>query len=114
MRVVCTSIAIFIPGLHAKLAEMETYREILVRQMNTLQGYFDACASNVNLCKWFMYVVSAPKETHVLLGKAKFTRSWSPGHWVFEGFSTAVVVNDTLVRKSFEEEIYFPRCGAVD
>lgn len=32
-------------GLREKLAEMETYRDILIRQVDTLQGFFDACAS---------------------------------------------------------------------
>ena len=32
-------------GLKEKLAEMETFRDILCRQVDTLQSYFDACAS---------------------------------------------------------------------
>ncbi len=32
-------------GLREKLAEMETYRDILIRQVDTLQGFFDACAT---------------------------------------------------------------------
>lgn len=31
-------------GLREKLAEMETFRDILCRQIDTLQGYFDACS----------------------------------------------------------------------
>lgn len=31
-------------GLTEKLAEMETFRDILCRQIDTLQSYFDACA----------------------------------------------------------------------
>lgn len=31
-------------GLKEKLAEMETFRDILCHQIETLQGYFDACA----------------------------------------------------------------------
>lgn len=31
-------------GLKEKLAEMETFRDILCRQIETLQGYFDTCA----------------------------------------------------------------------
>ncbi|XP_075216905.1 ceramide transfer protein isoform X2 [Lycorma delicatula] len=31
-------------GLKEKLAEMETFRDILCSQMETLQGYFDSCA----------------------------------------------------------------------
>ena len=31
------------PGLREKLAELDTYRDILVKQMDTLQGFFDAC-----------------------------------------------------------------------
>ncbi|XP_069997920.1 ceramide transfer protein [Penaeus vannamei] len=31
-------------GLKEKLAEIDTYRDILIRQMETLQSYFDACA----------------------------------------------------------------------
>ena len=30
---------------------METYRDILVRQVDTLQGYFDTCASKVATIK---------------------------------------------------------------
>ncbi|CAL4218616.1 unnamed protein product, partial [Meganyctiphanes norvegica] len=33
-------------GLREKLAEIDTYRDILVRQMDTLQSYFDACADS--------------------------------------------------------------------
>lgn len=32
-------------GLKEKLAEMETYRDILCNQIETLQGYFDSCAA---------------------------------------------------------------------
>ncbi|KAK2157799.1 hypothetical protein LSH36_184g03031, partial [Paralvinella palmiformis] len=35
-------------GLREKLAEMETFRDILCRQVDTLQSYFDACASVVS------------------------------------------------------------------
>ena len=35
-------------GLKEKLAEMETFRDILCRQIDTLQGYFDSCASAVH------------------------------------------------------------------
>ncbi|XP_071167056.1 ceramide transfer protein-like isoform X1 [Mytilus edulis] len=34
-------------GLKEKLAEMETFRDILCRQIDTLQSYFDTCASAV-------------------------------------------------------------------
>lgn len=34
-------------GLREKLAEMETFRDILCRQVDTLQSYFDSCASAV-------------------------------------------------------------------
>lgn len=34
-------------GLREKLAEMETFRDILCRQTDTLQGYFDACSESV-------------------------------------------------------------------
>uniref|UniRef100_A0A646QCI9 Ceramide transfer protein n=1 Tax=Hemiscolopendra marginata TaxID=943146 RepID=A0A646QCI9_9MYRI len=34
-------------GLREKLAEMETFRDILCRQTDTLQSYFDACAESV-------------------------------------------------------------------
>lgn len=33
-------------GLREKISEMETYRDILVRQIDTLQGFFDACAAS--------------------------------------------------------------------
>lgn len=35
-------------GLHEKLMEMETFRDILCRQIETLQSYFDSCASAVS------------------------------------------------------------------
>lgn len=34
-------------GLKEKLAEMETFKEILCRQVETLQTYFDACANSL-------------------------------------------------------------------
>ncbi|KAL5004461.1 hypothetical protein ScPMuIL_017917 [Solemya velum] len=34
-------------GLREKLAEMETFRDILCRQIDTLQSYYDSCASAV-------------------------------------------------------------------
>lgn len=33
-------------GLKEKLAEIETFRDILVQQVDTLQKYFDNCAEN--------------------------------------------------------------------
>ena len=36
--------------LRAKLAELETYRDILVQQIDTLQKYFDMCSrKNLNM-----------------------------------------------------------------
>ena len=34
-------------GLKVKLAELETYRDILVQQIDTLQKYFDTCATDI-------------------------------------------------------------------
>lgn len=34
-------------GLKEKLAEMETFKDILCRQVETLQTYFDACANSL-------------------------------------------------------------------
>lgn len=34
----------FITGLKEKVAELETFRDILCRQIEALQGYFDTCA----------------------------------------------------------------------
>lgn len=34
-------------GLKEKLAEMETFKDILCRQVETLQAYFDACANSL-------------------------------------------------------------------
>lgn len=34
--------------MREKLAEMETFRDILCRQVDTLQKYFDACADAVS------------------------------------------------------------------
>ncbi|KAJ8029896.1 Collagen type IV alpha-3-binding protein [Holothuria leucospilota] len=40
-------------GLWEKLAEMETFRDILCRQVDTLQGFFDTCAEqNEDPLKW--------------------------------------------------------------
>ncbi|KAK7080293.1 Collagen type IV alpha-3-binding protein [Halocaridina rubra] len=36
-----------ISGLHEKLAEIDTYRDIVIRQMEALQSYFDACAESL-------------------------------------------------------------------
>ncbi|KMQ85055.1 collagen type iv alpha-3-binding protein, partial [Lasius niger] len=36
-----------IRGLKEKLAEIETFRDILIKQIDTLQKYFDNCAENV-------------------------------------------------------------------
>ena len=38
-------------GISEKLAELETFRDILCRQIDTLQSYFDACASSVAALK---------------------------------------------------------------
>lgn len=35
-------------GLRVKLAEMETFKDILCRQVDTLQSYFDVCAEMLN------------------------------------------------------------------
>ena len=35
-------------GLREKLAEMETFRDILTRQVDTLQSYFDGCSAALN------------------------------------------------------------------
>lgn len=35
-------------SLREKLAEMETFRDILCRQVDTLQKYFDSCADAVS------------------------------------------------------------------
>lgn len=35
-----------IRGLKEKLAEIETFRDILIKQIDTLQKYFDNCAEN--------------------------------------------------------------------
>ena len=34
--------------MREKLAEMETFRDILCRQVDALQGYFDACADSAS------------------------------------------------------------------
>lgn len=34
-------------GLKEKLAEMETFKDILCKQVETLQTYFDACANSL-------------------------------------------------------------------
>lgn len=40
----CRNITFIASGLKEKLAEMETFKDILCHQIETLQGYFDACA----------------------------------------------------------------------
>ena len=42
---------LFSSGLHEKLAEIDTYRDILIRQMEALQSYFDVCAESVKEIK---------------------------------------------------------------
>lgn len=49
-------------GLKEKLAEMETFRDILCRQIDTLQSYFDSCASAVTHgvvhdCKYHFFLI---------------------------------------------------------
>lgn len=51
-------------GLKEKLAEMETFRDILCRQIDDLQSYFDSCASAVaqgatHECKFYIHYSSA-------------------------------------------------------
>jgi len=36
-------------GLKVKLAELETYRDILINQIGTLQKYFDVCAASEDI-----------------------------------------------------------------
>jgi len=48
-------------GLREKLAEMDTFKDILCHQVDSLQNYFDACASaitqrSVHDCKSFLFV----------------------------------------------------------
>ncbi len=50
-------------GLKEKLAEMETFRDILCRQVDTLQSYFDACSSviahkTVHDCKFLRHIAN--------------------------------------------------------
>ena len=40
---------------HTKLAEIETYRDILCRQVDTLQGYFDSLAAENNGAGTYAY-----------------------------------------------------------
>lgn len=54
--------------LREKLAEMETFRDILCRQVDTLQKYFDSCADAVSKDEfqrdrgneWYKYTVNVP------------------------------------------------------
>lgn len=36
-------------GLKVKVAELETYRDILVQQIDTIQKYFDACTTQAGV-----------------------------------------------------------------
>lgn len=66
-------------GLREKLAEMETYRDILIRQVDTLQGFFDACATaaasirvrevNANGIAFFVLVFGTYDLTSIFLGE---------------------------------------------
>lgn len=49
-RITCPPLCVLQKGhsLREKLAEMETFRDILCRQVDTLQKYFDACADAVS------------------------------------------------------------------
>jgi len=40
--------SVFVAGLKEKLAEMETFRDILCGQIDTLQGFFDQCAQSAS------------------------------------------------------------------
>jgi len=56
-------------GLREKLAEMETFKEILSHQVDSLQNYFDACASaitqhTVHDCKLHMWFLLACGTDH--------------------------------------------------
>jgi len=52
-------------GLREKLAEMETFKDILSHQVDSLQNYFDACASAITqhtvhdckLCQTLVFLV---------------------------------------------------------
>lgn len=65
-------------GLREKLSEMETYRDILIRQVDTLQGFFDACATaaasirvrevNANGMDWHMFSVCRPELNRSKIG----------------------------------------------
>jgi len=52
-------------GLREKLAEMETFKDILSHQVDSLQNYFDACASaitqhTVHDCEFCIPAFSVP------------------------------------------------------
>ena len=50
-RLIDDSCIIFGAGLREKLSELETFRDIVCRQIDTLQGYFDSCADTANIGK---------------------------------------------------------------
>ncbi|EEC01515.1 goodpasture antigen-binding protein, putative, partial [Ixodes scapularis] len=68
-------------GLREKLSEMETFRDILCRQVDTLQGYFDTCASlgEWNNCiTWFCHGPSILSGLETFYWSRTLTASW--GH----------------------------------
>ena len=52
-------------GLTEKLAEIETFRDILCRQIDTLQGYFDSFAAN-------SMTIDRPAETQASVGEVMY------------------------------------------
>lgn len=51
-------------SLREKLAEMETFRDILCRQVDTLQKYFDGCSDAVSKDELQRDKSKTPADTH--------------------------------------------------
>ncbi|CAH8824141.1 unnamed protein product [Trichobilharzia szidati] len=79
-------------GLKEKLAEMETFKEILCKQVDSLQAYFDACSAIVqhhgheNIEKWF-------------IGENHMTTSSSPSSFCSSTSNSKEEIDD------YEEEV---------
>lgn len=88
MSAVSTSSSKGSRGLLEKLAEMETFRDILCRQVDTLQGYFDACSEALSVLQMSSvhdrdYSVDADGHDgsmgEAVPGDSKITHSALPG-----------------------------------
>lgn len=70
--------------MREKLAEMETFRDILCRQVDTLQKFFDSCADAVSKDEFQRDAGSVGHQTAALL------KSWDANK-----FKVITILNET-------------------